>query len=152
MKKEKFLMIILFILVLISTACGKKYTVQEYDNKMIGNQKDQDVKMEYLIDRDRGKLQLEFAAKEIPLEFNLICGPQTSEGVFNLVGNLGKGNVSIKLLSVDGKEEYERFTYNAGNLNTKQHFDLYGGEYILRIEFNNAEQGKITFKFETSQV
>lgn len=152
MDKLKSIVIFLCILILGLSGCQYKLTHEEYQSKSIGSKIDKKVKISYGVNKDRARLQLEFEEKEIPFEFTITPGENTYLGKYELSGTLAEGSISIELLSVDKKEKYEQFTYEAGKLRAKQQFDLYGGEYILRIGFNDAKKGRLKLTFQTSQI
>lgn len=149
--KMSFIILIVLLFCLIS-GCQHKYINEVYKTKYLNNKLDENVSIRYFFNNDKGEVDIEFEKKEIPLQFQLVCDPQTSSGSYSLTGDLNGGSITVVLLSSDGKEQYERFTYNSGVIKTKQYFDLYGGNYLLKIEFNKAVKGKLKFKFQTSVI
>lgn len=149
MGKVKSCLLVLLLLGIILSACQQKqYIIEEYQTKIIENNSDKNVKTEYFIEEGKGELKFEFEEKEIPFEVEIFCDTQTYLGNYKLSGTLGEGNISVLLLTAN-RDEIEKFTYRSGKLKQKEHFDLYGGRYFLRIQFENAKRGKFKIKFDS---
>lgn len=115
------------------SGCHQKYINEVYKNRNYQGKSDENVSIRYFLNTNKGEAKIGFDRKEIPLQFPLVCDPQTSSGCYSLSGNLIAGSITVVLLSSDGKNQYECFTYHSGVIKAKQHFDLYGGNYLLKV-------------------
>lgn len=147
-KVKSYLLVLLLLGIILSGCQQRQYIVEEYQTKTIEDNFDKNVKTKYFIGEGKGELEFEFEEKEIPFEVELFCDTQTYVGNYKLSGTLGEGNISVLLLTAN-RDEVEKFTYMNGKLREKEHFDLYGGRYFLRIEFDDAKRGQFKIKFDS---
>lgn len=146
MYKIKIYMLLL-ILSLLLTGCHQihKFTIEEYETKIEGNRIDKNVTMKYFNKQQEGQLEIEFEEKSIPFEFKLIGETQTFGGTYRLSGSFEEGEIAVMLLLPDGTVDWKN-VFKPGKLKVEKTFDAYSGDYILRIEFNNAKKGKLMFE------
>jgi hypothetical protein len=148
--------IILVVLVIVFNGCrpsneGKNYQIEKYESKIVENMVDKNVKIKHLIKKGNGEIEIEFDEKEIPFEMRVTCSIGTYEGALNVRGSLEDGEIAIMLLTGDSQTVWEK-TFNSKRFATEERFDIYSGEYIFRIGFNDVRKGKVKVKFSTLSV
>jgi hypothetical protein len=116
-----------------------------YETKVVGTRIDKRVNMKYFNEKQKGQIDIEFDEKSIPFEFKLVGETQTYGGTYEMSGSFEEGEILLLFMSLDGKELWKD-TFKSGVIKKKQLFDAYWGEYILRMEFNNAKKGNLEFK------
>lgn len=128
-----------------------QYTVFEYKEKNLDFLADRDVIIKYFTKVDKSELLLEFDQKEIPFEMNILCGDSTDHGTIELTGYFADGEMTITILSSKTHEIWSQ-SYNAGLVQDKKEFEIYGGKYILRVEFDKAKKGELHLKYKTNKI
>lgn len=128
----------------------ENYDVVKYETKTYQGMSDKDVELKYHMEKNKGSLELRFSKKAIPFEIQLNTEAPTYEGGLNISGYLDKGKVKIVVLSSTRYILWEE-VFSSGKLQAKPRFEMYSGEYILRLEFFEAKDGNIKIKFLTAQ-
>jgi len=154
MSRGKWCVVIVLIFAFMLSGChyNRQYIQEKYETKAVQDKIDKNVMLKWRMTATKGDMRVKFAEKEIPFEIEITPETYTYQGSIDFSGTLHEGSISVLLLSDSREQEYQRFTYKSGKIKDKQHFDLYGGKYILRLEFNGAKDGNLQLTFRTRQI